>query len=168
MRRTLGVDPGSSATGWAVLEVEGSTVTLVAHGVIRPKGASRAARLADLDHRLAAVVAEGGAESAAVESAFTGRNPRSSLSLAECRGVVLSVVARGGLTVSSYTPAEVKSAVVGHGAAAKEQVGYMVQKILCLRDRPPRDASDAMAVALAHLRLQRWRERLDAAASTAP
>lgn len=160
MIRVLGIDPGSAATGWAFVESSGSTARLVASGVIRARGESRAERLAHLDRALDARVVETGASMAAVESSFSGRNPRSSLSLAEARGVVLATLGRHGIEVASYTPAEVKSAVVGHGRADKQQVVYMVQRILSLSAPPARDAADAMAVALAHLRLHRWRQRL--------
>lgn len=168
MTRVLGIDPGSAATGWAVLEPFGATVRLVASGVIRAKGESRAERLAVLSVELEAAVVQANACAAAVESSFSGRNPRSSLSLAECRGVVLATLGRHGLPVTSYTPAEVKSAVVGHGRAEKEQVVYMVERLLSLSRRPPQDAADAMAVALAHLRLGSWRQRLGVARQELP
>jgi len=155
--RVLGVDPGSAATGWALVEGGGTRHRLVDSGVIRPRGTSRAERLADLQRRLAAVVERTTPDSAAVETPFTGRNPRSALALAEARGVVLAVLGSAGVGVEPYPPAAVKTAVVGTGAAEKRQVAYMVVRLLGLDREPPSDAADAMAVALTHLRLSRWK-----------
>jgi crossover junction endodeoxyribonuclease RuvC len=158
--RVLGVDPGSAATGWAVVEGAGNRFTLAAAGVIRTGSGERPARLARLDSALSEVVAHHRPDAAAVESSFSGRNPRSGLALAESRGVALAVLGRAGIAVSSYTPTQVKSAVVGYGRAEKRQIVYMVMRLLGLEKQPAQDAADAMAVALTHL----WsggRTRLD-------
>jgi len=152
----LGVDPGSAATGWAVIESSGSRARMVECGVVRPRGDDRAKRLADLARRLDEVVVRLAPDTAAVESAFTARNPRSALSLAEARGVVLCVLGGRGLSVASYSPAQVKSSVVGTGRAEKRQVVFMIVRLLALAEDPPRDAADAAAVALTHVHLQRF------------
>ena len=155
--RVLGVDPGSRAAGWAVLVSDGRHHVLEEAGVIRTRGEDRTERLADLDRRLSDLVVSHAPDCAAVESSFSGRNPRSSLSLAESRGVVLAVLGRGGIPVHSYTPAQVKLAIVGHGRAEKQQIVYMVVRLLSLAKAPALDAADAMAVALTHLHTVRWR-----------
>ncbi len=149
--RVLGVDPGSTATGWALIEVEGNRYRLVESGVARPKGDGRAGRLADLQSRFNDVVERVAPDCAAVESSFSGRNPRSSLALAETRGVVLATLGRLGIATHSYSPAQVKSAIVGHGRAEKQQIVYMVTRLLALTSAPPTDAADAMAVGLTHI-----------------
>ncbi len=154
--RVLGVDPGSAATGWALISAHGNRYRVEAHGVVRARGHERTERLADLDHRFSAVIADLAPDCAAVESSFSGRNPKSSLSLAECRGVILAALGRCGIATSSYPPAEIKSAIVGHGTAQKRQVAYMVTRLLSLDSEPPTDAADAMAVALTHLHTKRW------------
>jgi len=154
--RVLGVDPGSVATGWAEVSVRGNHYTLHDSGVIRPRGADRAAKLGDLGKRLAEVIARSDPNDAAVETPFTGRNPRSAIVLAEARGVILSVLGAAGISVVGYSPAEVKSAIVGHGRADKAQVVFMVSRFLGLPAPPPQDAADAMAVALTHLHRRRW------------
>ena len=154
--RVLGVDPGSSATGWALVVVEGNRYRLEKHGVVRPRGDQRARRLADLDRRFTEVVTMVSPDCAAVESSFSGRNPKSSLSLAEGRGVILAALGRSGIDVESYSPAQVKSAIVGYGNAQKRQVGYMVTRLLSLAKEPPADAADAIAVALTHLHTRRY------------
>jgi crossover junction endodeoxyribonuclease RuvC len=116
-RRVLGVDPGSSATGWALVVAEGNRYRLEAAGVVRPKGGDRVARLANLERRFAELLEGLRPDCAAVESSFSGRNPRSGLALAESRGVILAALGRAGVATSSYSPAEIKSAIVGHGRA---------------------------------------------------
>ena len=151
--RVLGVDPGSRATGWALVVTEGNRYQLECAGVIRPRGDQRHRRLANLRHRLAEVVEDLAPDCAAVESSFSGRNPKSGLALAESRGVILAVLGGLDLDVSSYSPAQVKSAIVGHGRAEKQQVNYMVVRLLSLTDPPASDAADAIAVALTHIHL---------------
>ena len=149
--RVLGVDPGSSATGWALIHAEGNKYRVVDSGVERPKGKDRAGRLADLQRRFHEVVERVAPDCAAVESSFSGRNPRSSLALAETRGVILATLGRLEIATHSYSPAQVKSAIVGHGRAEKQQIVYMVTRLLGLTSTPPTDAADAMAVGLTHL-----------------
>ncbi len=155
--RVLGVDPGSRATGWALVVTAGNRYRLERAGVVRPRGTHRHGRLADLQRRLVSVVAELNPDCAAVESSFSGRSPKSGLALAECRGVILAVLGGLDLEVTSYSPAEVKSAIVGHGRAEKQQINYMVVQLLGLEEPPAEDAADAMAVALTHAHLRPWR-----------
>ncbi len=149
--RILGVDPGSSATGWAVVERRGRRLHLAASGVIRSEKGSRAERLARLSGALREVVGTWSPEAVAVETPFIGRYPKSAIQLAESRGAILAVIGEAGIPVGDYSPAQVKMAVVGFGGAGKEQVVYMVRRLLGLDDDPPTDAADAMAVALAHI-----------------
>ena len=132
------------------MERRGSRVVHVAHGTIRPKGASLAARLSHLHACLAALVAEQVPASVAVERIFVAASPRAALVLGHARGVVLAAVAGGGLGVCEYAPSEIKLAVTGSGAADKPQVQSMVRKLLGLGALPARDAADALAVALCH------------------
>jgi crossover junction endodeoxyribonuclease RuvC len=88
---------------------------------------------------------------AAVESGFSGRNPKSGLVLAESRGVLLAELGRAKVPVHPYTPAQVKSAMVGHGTAEKRQVAFMVVRLLGLAEPPPADAADAAGIALTHI-----------------
>ena len=157
MRGVLGIDPGSRATGCALVVAEGNRYRLDSAGVIRPRGAHRENRLADLQIRLATLVDDLAPDCAAVESSFSGLNPKAGLALAECRGVILAVLGGHDLGVESYSPAQIKSAIVGHGRAEKQQVVYMVVRLLSLEKPPSHDAADAMAVALTHVHLGAWR-----------
>ena len=90
--RVLGIDPGSRATGWALVVAEGNRYRLESSGVLRPKGDDRHLRLADLHRRVAEMVAESRPDCVAVESPFSGVNPKSGLALAESRGVILAIL----------------------------------------------------------------------------
>ncbi len=158
--RVLGIDPGSAATGWALVVSEGNRYRLAAAGVLRTPPGERPRRLASLHDGLSEVVAEHSPEQAAVESPFAGRNLRSGLALAESRGVALAVLGKAQIRVTGYSPAQVKSAVVGTGRAEKRQVVYMVVRLLGLERPPAQDAADAMAVAITHIHLNRLSTRL--------
>ncbi len=146
----LGIDPGSRATGWGVI-VTAPTLRCAGAGVIRPSDAlPLAQRLAEIHAGLCEVLERHEPQTMAVESLFNARNARSSLILGHARGVVLLAGAQAGLAVSEYAPGEVKRAVTGNGQAGKEQVRFMVMRLLGLREQPPLDQSDALAVALAH------------------
>lgn len=149
--RVLGVDPGTRATGWALIIARGNRTRLESFGTVRPKGSDHAKRLADLDRRFSAIVSELTPDCAAVESGFSGRNPKSGLVLAESRGVLLAALGRAEVPVHPYSPAQVKSAMVGHGTAEKQQVAFMVVRLLGLSKAPPSDAADAAGVALTHV-----------------
>jgi crossover junction endodeoxyribonuclease RuvC len=155
--RVLGIDPGSRATGWALVIADGNRYRLDSSGVLRPRGDDRHLRLADLHRRVVEVVEQCDPDCVAVESPFSGVNPKSGLALAESRGAILAVLGCNDLQVSSYSPAEIKSAIVGNGRAEKQQVVYMVVRLLNLEEKPPSDAADAMAAALTHIHLRGWR-----------
>ena len=146
----LGVDPGSHATGYGVIAT-GPVARMLAGGVIRAaRGAPLPARLLAIHAALTEVIAAHGPDAMAVEDLFNAKNPRSSLILGHARGAVLLAGAQAGLPVAEYAPREVKQALTGSGAAAKEQVRFMVMRLLRLKAEPPLDQSDALAVALAH------------------
>ena len=146
----LGVDPGSHATGYGVIST-GPVVRMLGGGVIRArKDAPLADRLLVIHEELTAVVGRFDPEAMAVEDLFNAKNARSSLILGHARGVILLAGARAGLAVTEYSPREVKKALTGNGAATKDQVRFMVMRLLGLKDSLPLDQSDALAVALAH------------------
>ncbi len=147
----LGVDPGSHATGYGVIGT-GPVARMLAGGVIRTvRSAPLAERLLAIHTALAAVIAEHRPDVMAVEDLFNAKNPRSSLILGHARGVPSCWPGpQAGLAVAEYAPREIKLALTGNGAAAKEQVRFMVMRLLALKTEPPLDQSDALAVALAH------------------
>jgi len=147
----LGVDPGSHATGFGVIST-GPVVRMLAGGVIRaPKGAPLSERLLAIHTELTGVIAKHNPMAMAVEDLFNAKNARSSLILGHARGVILLAGASAGLAVAEYAPREVKKALTGNGAATKDQVRFMVMRLLGLKESPPLDMSDALAVALTHM-----------------
>jgi crossover junction endodeoxyribonuclease RuvC len=148
----LGVDPSSTSTGYGILDGRRRRFRYVTCGCIRPRrGEALEDRLVLLHERLAAVIAEHRPDVAAIERTFVGRDATAAAILGQARGVLLLALRQAGLPVSHYTPAEVKKAVVGNGQATKEQVQFMVTKLLGLPAAPvPLDASDALAVGLCH------------------
>jgi crossover junction endodeoxyribonuclease RuvC len=158
--RILGIDPGTRATGFGVIELQGSTLVRVVGGVIRPRATDLAGRLREVQLRLAQVISDTKPEGAALEAVFTGRNPRSAILLGHARGVALVACADAGLLPAEYAPGRVKQAVVGYGAASKSQVQRMVQRLLGLADPPPADEADALAVAICHGHTLPPRERV--------
>ena len=146
----LGVDPGSHATGYGVIST-GPVVRMLGGGVIRAgKGAQLSDRLLAIHTELTRVIDRHGPVAMAVEDLFNAKNARSSLILGHARGVILLAGSSAGLSVAEYAPREVKKALTGNGAATKEQVRFMVMRLLALKESPPLDMSDALAVALTH------------------
>ena len=147
--RILGIDPGSVATGWGLVEVVDGTVRHVAHGIVRPpRGGSLAARLAFLHTGLCEVIGLNEPDRAVVERVFVSRNPRSALVLGHARGTVLAALGGAHVAVEELSAREIKQAVVGTGAASKSQVQVMVTKLLSLKAKPASDAADALAAAI--------------------
>jgi len=149
--RIMGVDPGSGATGWGVIEAAGSRLSFLAAGVIRPnRTAARAERLAAIHENLTALIADWGPEEAAVEETFVNASPRDALVLGEARGVALLAPALAGVLVAEYAANTIKKAVVGKGHAEKRQVAAMVRVLLPTSGDQAADAADALAVAICH------------------
>ena len=159
----LGVDPGSRATGYGVVEADGSRLRCVACGVIRPAEGPLEARLGQIHHALGEVLRRYEPTHVGFEAIFAARNLRSAIVLGQARGAALAVCGLAGAVVHEYTPSEVKSAVVGQGRASKQQVQHMVRLLLGLERAPASDASDALAVAICHLQRAPLRAAIDAA-----
>jgi crossover junction endodeoxyribonuclease RuvC len=147
----LGVDPGLNRCGWGLIASEGSRLTHVAHGVIKPAPSQQlASRLHDLFEGLCAVIDGHNPHEAAVEETFVNSNARAALALGQARGVALAAAARRGLEVAEYAPATIKKAIVGAGHADKAQIAFMVRRLLPAAGEVSADAADALGVALCH------------------
>jgi crossover junction endodeoxyribonuclease RuvC len=148
----LGLDPGTRHFGWGVVAKDGSRLSHVAHGVIdTDTTATIADRLVEIERALIDVVARHAPNAAAVEAIFFAKDAQAAAKLGHARGVALLVCARELLPIGEYPPARVKQTVAGGGRAEKAQVAAMVRVLLGLREVPPADAADALAVALTHL-----------------
>jgi crossover junction endodeoxyribonuclease RuvC len=147
--RILGLDPGSLCTGYAVVET-GPKVIYVVSGSIRARGASLADRLQEIFAGVDKLANEYQPDEVAIERVFMHRNADSALKLGQARGAALSATFAVRPRVFEYAPREVKLAVVGTGAAQKEQVQLMVRRLLNLSGPLGADAADALAIALCH------------------
>lgn len=164
--RVLGIDPGLTRCGFAVLDGRGpGAATPVSLGVIRtPPTDELPYRLAALRAELVALLQEFRPDVVAVERVFFQVNVRTAMSVGQASGLALCEAAAAGCEVVQYTPNEVKDAVAGYGGAGKEQVARMVQARLKLSQLPkPADAADAAALALCHLAVAPLRRRVAAA-----
>jgi crossover junction endodeoxyribonuclease RuvC len=149
--RILGLDPGLRCTGWGVVSVQGSRLTHVAHGVIRPDDTlALSQRLLALFDAVSAILAEHDPHEAAIEETFVNKNPSSTLKLGHARAAAMIAPAKAGLLVAEYAATVVKKAVVGTGGADKTQVAFMVRRLLPTAGDPTADAADALAVAITH------------------
>lgn len=150
-RLVLGIDPGTSVTGYGLLRCDGDRLRAVESGVIRlgRPGPDMPLRLKVLFEELESLLARTAPDVLAVETAFSHLHSQSALKLAQARGVVLLAAARAGVEIRQYAPREVKAAVACYGAADKAQVQTALIRLLGLPERElPQDASDALAVAV--------------------
>lgn len=164
--RVLGIDPGLTRCGYAVLDGRGpGAAVAVAMGVIRTSASDELpARLALLRDELVALLTEFQPHAVAVERVFFQTNVRTAMSVGQASGLALCEASAAGCEVAQYTPNEVKGAIAGYGAADKTQVAKMVQARLRLSQLPkPADAADAAAIALCHLAMAPMRRRVAAA-----
>jgi crossover junction endodeoxyribonuclease RuvC len=149
----LGVDPGAAVTGYGVVARAGDgAASLLECGVIRTLPADPLAqRLRQIYDGLGDVLLRHAVDAMAVEGVFFGKNARTTVVLGHARGAVLLAATLRELPVFEYSPAEIKNAVAGTGRATKEQIQFMVQRLLRLKTPPtPADAADGVAVALCH------------------
>lgn len=162
-KRVLGIDPGMTRCGYAVLEkLGGNTVAPVSLGVLKTKAAdSTASRLAQLHVDIEELISEFEPDAVALEQVFFQVNVRTAMSVGQVSGIAMALAVRHGCQVVEYTPNQVKESVTGWGGADKLQVQKMVQARLGL-SRPPEpvDAADAAAVALCFLASEPLQSRL--------
>lgn len=163
--RVLGVDPGSESMGYGIVDTDGRKHRLVAVGAIKaPRQASFPTRLLNVDAQLSSIIEQYAPQVCSIEDMFYAVNVKTAIKLGHVRGVALVAAARAGLAIFEYSPASIKSALVGYGRAEKEQVGEMVRLLLNLREVPqPHDAADALAAAICHIHNRGTLERILAA-----
>jgi crossover junction endodeoxyribonuclease RuvC len=148
--RILGLDPGSQATGFGIIDWVDGSARYVASGAIRTSGAEFPPRLRQIYEGVTALMREYTPGEVAIERVFMHRNADSALKLGQARGAALCAVFSGDPEVYEYAPREVKLAVVGSGGAQKEQVQLMVKTLLKLQGELGPDAADAIGIALCH------------------
>lgn len=159
-RRILGIDPGSRKTGFGVLDFTGDEPTYVASGVVSSAEGTFPDRLRRIFTAVGEIVEEYRPDVVAIESVFMHKNAGSALKLGQARSAALCATFGFEMEVHEYAPREIKQAIVGTGAASKDQVQHMVISLLKLDAPPSLDAADALAAALCHGHQHRIKNRL--------
>jgi crossover junction endodeoxyribonuclease RuvC len=150
----LGIDPGTAVTGYGVVKGDRSSPPhLIECGIIRTKPRDALAqRLQEIYTGVSELIQKHNPDALSIEDVFYARNVRTTIVLGHARGVIMLAAANARLEIAEYPPAEIKKAVVGAGGATKDQVQFMVMRLLRLKTPPqPADASDGVAAALAHV-----------------
>jgi crossover junction endodeoxyribonuclease RuvC len=150
----LGIDPGTACTGYGVVRADRPGLpTLVECGVIRTRARDPLpSRLAEIHEGVRELIARHRPDVLSIEDIFYARNVRTTIVLAHARGVIMLAGQQSGVEIHEFPPAEIKKAVVGTGAASKEQVQFMLTRLLRLKSVPsPSDAADGVAAALTSL-----------------
>lgn len=171
--KILGVDPGTNITGYGLIEYNNNKFKRISHGIIRlPLTKSLSEKLEIIYNELDKLLKIYKPDEFVIETAFYGKNVQSVMKIGYARGVSLLAAIHNKVPTSEYSPREVKKAVVGKGAASKQQVNFMVQAILNakkIKFKP--DESDALAIALCHAfrlkaptfkKSKSWKEFVDA------
>ncbi|MBI5251739.1 MAG: crossover junction endodeoxyribonuclease RuvC [Desulfomonile tiedjei] len=146
----IGVDPGSNCTGYGIIEKNGVRSKHVFSGVIRNPPSAQSKRLFRIHNKLDEVIREYSPSIMVVESLFLSNNSQSLMKLSQVRGVILLLGESHGMEIYEYSPMEIKKGLTGYGRAEKDQMVFMVQKILNLPTLKSADQADALAMALFH------------------
>lgn len=157
--RVLGIDPGTTVTGWGVIVASGDALVRVASGVLRPRG-ERADKLGEIFTRVIQLCEEFQPDALSLEQSFVGDNVQTALRLGEARGSVMVAAARAGVSVHEYSPAAIKMAVVGNGRADKAQMVAMVVRLLGVASSLVSDEADALGAAICHASARRFEARV--------
>ncbi len=146
----LGIDPGSRKTGYGVIEKVNNSLNYLGSGCINVGNGPLYQRLNSIFNAVSSIILQFKPEVLAIEETFLSKNVQSTIKLSEARASAIVAATSNGLEVFEYTPRQIKQAVVGFGAAKKNQMQFMVQHILYLTGVPQVDAADALACAICH------------------
>ncbi|MDX1906262.1 MAG: crossover junction endodeoxyribonuclease RuvC [Bacteroidia bacterium] len=152
-RIIMGIDPGTTVTGYGLIQCEGKQMSLLACGALNLGRASdeHPEKLKRIFERLYGLIQEFKPQEMALEAPFFGKNPQSMLKLGRAQGVAMAAGLMNGMEIYEYAPRKVKTAVTGSGASSKEQVAQMLRRLLQFEEQPAYlDATDALAVAVCH------------------
>lgn len=151
--RILGIDPSIRSTGYAVIESDGTKSISLHYGTIpNPLTRSPEDSLYQIYSKLKETIIEFKPDSAAIEKIIFVQSTRTAIIMGSARGAALVAVAEAGLSITEYPAKLIKKAATGYGSAQKNQVAFMMRVLLGLRETPPSDAADALAIALTHAR----------------
>ena len=149
--RIIAIDPSLRCSGFAVLEKRDGKVLALDYGVVKnPPKLLASGCLVAIRARIAELIVQHQPECAVIEGVIFVQSHRTAITLGAARGAALLAAAERGLPIYEYAPRRVKQSVVGQGGAQKQQVGFMVRVLLGLKETPPPDAADALAIGLTH------------------
>jgi crossover junction endodeoxyribonuclease RuvC len=148
----LGIDPGTTIMGYGVIAVKGSKMELLTLGVLKlNRYDDHAIRLKHIFERTVSLIREYKPGVLAIEAPFYGKNVQSMLKLGRAQGVALAAALSCSLPYFEYSPRKIKQSITGKGGASKEQVAFMLQRLLSMNEAPEYlDATDALGVAVCH------------------
>ena len=149
--KILGIDPGTINCGYAILHYENKKINLIEAGLIKMKSRILQEQILEFVEGLDLVLKNHQIDEVAIEDMFFAHNPKSVIKLAQFRGAISLKILQEYGNFSEYTPLQVKKAVTGNGKASKEQVAFMVKRLLNIKKEiKPLDITDAIAVAITH------------------
>ncbi|MEI6650432.1 MAG: crossover junction endodeoxyribonuclease RuvC [Candidatus Moraniibacteriota bacterium] len=150
--RIIGIDPGTAIVGWGIVDYDKGMPIAVAYGhITTPAGMDISERVVIIATQLEEILALHRPDESAVEELFFSNNAKTAMTVSQARGAILLTLRRFGVTVSGYTPNQVKQSLTSYGSADKHQMQAMIKNILRLSDIPkPDDVADALAVAVCH------------------
>ncbi|SFV54674.1 Crossover junction endodeoxyribonuclease RuvC [hydrothermal vent metagenome] len=158
--KILGIDPGTRNLGYCILEFEGEKYTLIEAGLLKFRNNILKEQILELNKGLDTILRDFSIDEVAIEDIFFAHNPKTVLKLAQFRGALSLKILLSVGNYEEYTPLQVKKAITGNGKATKEQVAFMVKRLLNLKKEiKPLDISDAMAIAITHAQRLRFRAK---------
>lgn len=146
----IGIDPGSRSTGYGLIATNGNQHRYIASGCIKTSNDNLAIKLSEIFTSVCELVRVHKPTIASIEQVFMHKNANSALKLGQARGAAIVALANHAIPIAEYAPRTIKRAVVGTGAADKEQMQHMVKILLNLDQTPPSDAADALGIAICH------------------
>jgi len=155
----LGIDPGSRITGFGLVNNHSNSIEYIHSGSIEVSGDSLPQRLGNIFSEIDAVIRQYQPEQMGIENVFMARNADSALKLGQARGAAICAGYQAGLEIAEYAAREVKQAIVGTGAASKEQVQHMVKRLLGIRQQLQADEADGLAIAICHAQFYATRQK---------
>ena len=162
----LGIDPGSRITGYGLIHNQRDKMEYIHSGHIKVLGDTFPEKLGYIFQQLSSVIDTYHPQQMGIENVFMHKNADSALKLGQARGAAICAAYNAGLDVHEYAAREVKLAIVGNGAAQKDQVKHMVQRLLSLREDLQSDESDALAISICHAQYQAMETRTGIPART--
>ncbi len=155
----LGIDPGSRITGFGIVDNQVNSIAYIASGNIKVGGDSLPQKLGFIFGAIEEVIKEYQPQQMGIESVFMARNADSALKLGQARGAAICAAHQAGLEIAEYAPREIKKAIVGTGAASKDQVQHMVKRLLGISQELKADEADGLAIAICHAQFYASRQK---------